>query len=212
MQTFVMMPFSKEFAVIRDSIRTAAVRAEVECVWADEITDAGRISDQIVAEIRRSWACIADVSGQNPNVAWEIGFAQALGKPVITISHSASDLFFDLKDQRTIVYERDNLSLTLTQALTTSLTRLRATQPSVPPEDLLGTTGHEKMSMVIAAKRIGNTPYGFFDLISRNAKKHIFIAAQNHFYFLERSERREQLRTELAKFLKGDATRMVDVM
>ena len=211
MHIFVMMPFREEFDVIRTSIRDAAARAKVECVWADELTEAGQISDQIVAEIRRSWACIADVSGQNPNVAWEIGFAQALGKPVITISQSASDLFFDLKDQRTIVYERENLPRTLIQTLTTWLERLRAKQPAVPPEDLIGTIGHEKTSLVLGAKRVADTPYGFFDLIAR-ARKHLFLAAQNHFFFVERPERGQQLRDELVRFLKGDTSRRVDIM
>ena len=83
MKIFVMMPFRQEFDAVRSSVRVAADRAKVECVLADEIVEAGPISDQIVAEIRRSWACIADVTGQNPNVAWEIGFAQALGKKLL---------------------------------------------------------------------------------------------------------------------------------
>jgi len=211
MPIFVMMPFKEEFAVIRASVREAANRAKVECVWADEITEAGQISDQIVAEIRRSWACIADVTGQNSNVAWEIGYAQALGKPVMTIAQSALDLFFDLKDQRTIVYSRDNLSRTLVQHLTTWLERLRWSQPSVPPEDLVGTVGHEKTSLVLGAKRIADTPYGFFDLIAR-AKVHVFLAAQNHFFFVERPERAEQLRTELLQFLNVSKSRRVDIM
>jgi len=211
MKIFVMMPFREEFDAVRSSIREAAGRAKVECVWADEITEAGPISDQIIADIRGSWACIADVTGQNPNVAWEIGFAQALGKPVITVAQSASDLFFDLKDQRTIVYELKDLSRTLVQTLTTWLERLRARQPAVPPEDLVGTSGHEKTSLVLGAKRLADTTYGFFDLIDR-AHSHIFLAAQNHFFFIERPERGEQLRDGLARFLGSDPKCRVDIM
>lgn len=211
MKIFVMMPFRTEFEAVRASIREAANRAKVECVWADEITEAGPISDQIVAEIRCAWACIADVTGQNPNVAWEIGFAQSLGKPVIAIAQSASDLFFDLKDQRTIVYELRDLPRTLVQVLTTWLERLRARQPGVPPEDLVGTTGHEKTSLVLGAKRLADTQYGFFDLIGR-AHSHLFLAAQNHFFLVERPERGERLRTALASFIAGGSARRVDIM
>ena len=211
MKIFVMMPFRQEFDAVRSSIREAAGHAKVECVWADEITEAGPISDQIVAEIRRSWACIADVTGQNPNVAWEIGFAQALGKPVITIAQSPSDLFFDLKDQRTIVYAKGDLSRTLVQTLTTWLERLRERQPGVPPEDLVGTAGHEKTSLVLGAKRLADTKYGFFDLMGR-AHSHLFLAAQNHFFFVERSERGDQLRAALTRFLVGAPGRRVDIM
>jgi hypothetical protein len=206
-----MMPFREDFDVIRRSIREAASRAKVECIWADEIIEAGPITEQIVNEIRRSWACIADVTGQNPNVAWEIGFAQALGKPVVAIAQSAMDLFFDLKDQRTIVYSREDLPRTLVQHLTIWLERLRSSQPSVPPEDLVGTTRHENTTLVLGAKRIADTPYGFFDLIAR-AKDHLFLAAQNHFYFAERPERGEQLRSELTRFLGVSKSRRVDIM
>lgn len=211
MHIFVMMPFKTSFDEIRTAVRQAANQAKVECVWSDEITDAGKISEHIVSMIRRSWACIADVSGQNPNVAWEIGYAQALGKPVITISESAADLFFDLKDQRTIVYEREHLSRTLVQVLTIWLGRLRSHQPTVPPEDLIGTPGHENTSLVVGAKRVADTKYGFFDLIQK-AQSHLFLAGQNHFYFAEKPERETKLRDELQSFLETHESRRVDVM
>lgn len=205
------MPFRDEFAVIRKAILDAAERAKVRCVFADDNTQAGQVSDQIVAEIRRSWACIAEITGQNPNVAWEIGFAQALGKPVMPITDAPLNLFFDLKDQRTIIYDRRDLGRTLTQTLTAWLERLLVSKPFVPPEDLLGTEGHEGTSSVLAMKRIAGTPYGFFDIVTK-ARKHVFMAAQNHFYFTENPERKRQFQEAIGTFLSADSTRTFDVM
>jgi len=208
MHTFVMMPFNADFLVVRESIRDAANRANIECVWADEITSEGRITDQIISAIRESTACIADVSGQNANVAWEIGYAQALGKPLMTVAQSSSDLFFDVKDRRTILYDLRHLGL-LAQKLTTWLIGLKSA--TAAPEDLVGTKGHEATSYVVAAKRVADSPYVFSNLIAR-AHEHIFLAAQNHFFFLEPSFRQEQLKTHLLEFLKTDTSRRVDIM
>jgi hypothetical protein len=206
---FVMMPFEPEFDPIRASIREAASRARAECVWADEITKIGHITDQITEGIRKSRACVADVTGRNPNVALEIGYALALGKPIIVLAEdSASHLFFDLKDQRTIVYERGKLPR-LIHNLTVMLEKIP--QSSVPPEDLVGTERHERTSLALVAKRVADTPYAFFDLFSQ-AKTHIFVAAQNHFFLAETSTRQEQLRTMLVKFLQADSSRRIDIM
>jgi hypothetical protein len=209
MNVFVMMPFKPEFNTIRASIREAAGRARAICVWADEITKTGHITKQIMDEIRKSVACIADVTGQNPNVALEIGYAQALGKPIIVLAeHSASQLFFDLKDQRTIVYERANLPR-LIQDLTIMLEDIP--EADALPEDLVGTERHERTSVALVAKRVADTPYGFFDLFSR-AHTHVFAAAQNHFFLIETPARQEQLRSTLRKFLQDDPSRRVDIM
>ena len=47
---------------------------------------------------------IADVTGANPNVYLEIGYAWGLGRPTMLIAHSADELKFDLKTQRCYVY------------------------------------------------------------------------------------------------------------
>lgn len=209
MRVLAMMPFNEKFKPIRESIRLAATTAHVECVFADEITQAGGIIDQIVAEIRQSCACVADVTGQNANVVWEVGYAMALGKQVITMAQSPADLFFNLKGQRTIIYDPDESKLPLThrQTLITWLNGVRESHSSVPPEDLVGCAGHEKTSLVLGAKRVVDTQYCSFDLMGR-AKDHILMAAQNHFFFLDKGE---QLREALLRFL-DEPSRRVDIM
>jgi hypothetical protein len=211
MRCFVMMPFKPEFRDIRTDIREAASRAQVECIWNDEIFDVGRITEQIVVEIKKSWACIAEITGRNPNVVWELGFAAALGKPTIILAQSSDDLFFDLKDQWTIIYKVNERQGSLVQPLTLSLERLKQKMSSVPPEDLLGTRGHEKMTHVLGAKRLNDTPYGFFDLIKR-AKSRIFLAAQNHYFFIETKERQERFRTSIRDFLLNNSSGRIDIM
>jgi hypothetical protein len=59
---------------------------------------------------RRTWArwkpvLIADCTGRNPNVCYEIGVAHTLGRTVILITQSKDDVPFDLQSIRYILYE-----------------------------------------------------------------------------------------------------------
>jgi hypothetical protein len=85
---FVMMPFRAEFddvySIVTDSI--AAVDESMNVIRLDEVRAAGSITQDLVEMIRKSTLCLADVTGANPNVMWEVGFAAALGKPVIAIT------------------------------------------------------------------------------------------------------------------------------
>jgi Nucleoside 2-deoxyribosyltransferase len=117
---FVMMPFVSDFddvyAAVKDAI--AAVDASFKVVRLDEIRAAGSITDDLIAEMRKSTLCLADVTNANPNVMWEVGFATALGKPVVAISQGSDKLPFDIKDVRILTYSRASLAKTLRDPLT----------------------------------------------------------------------------------------------
>ena len=48
---------------------------------------------------------IADCTGRNPNVFYEIGIAHTIGKPTIIISQNIDDIPFDLRHLRSIIYD-----------------------------------------------------------------------------------------------------------
>ena len=48
---------------------------------------------------------IANISGRNPNVFYELGLAHALGKPVIIVSESLSDIPFDINSSRILAFD-----------------------------------------------------------------------------------------------------------
>jgi len=72
---------------------------------ADTIAAPGRITKQIITEIVACDVMIADVTGDNPNVMYEIGLRQALLRPYILMAEKGHPLPFDLADIRTIFYE-----------------------------------------------------------------------------------------------------------
>lgn len=120
MKCFVIMPFASEFGDVYATIRRAVDSAKVGIAYAfrlDELKAAGRITDDLVRELNDSAICIADLTGSNPNVMWEVGYAMALQKPVIFISQNADSLPFDLRLMRTIQYVRNALAGTLERQL-----------------------------------------------------------------------------------------------
>jgi hypothetical protein len=64
-----------------------------------------RIVPSIMNAIRRSAFIIADVSEPRPNVYYELGFAQALGKDVLTCAFEGTQLPFDIFDVPTLYWD-----------------------------------------------------------------------------------------------------------
>ena len=103
---FVAMPLHKDLdAVYRDHICAVAERQKLTVGRADEIFSEQAIIDEIWALIIRSRLIVADCTGRNPNVFYEIGIAHTVGKPVIAITQSTADVPFDLTHRRYIKYE-----------------------------------------------------------------------------------------------------------
>lgn len=101
---FVLMPFAKSFDGIWGILREAVTRHGDDCVRADDIFKPGLVMADVLARIRGADYLIADLTGRNPNVYYELGYAHAIAKPVILITRDASDVPFDLRNHRIIAY------------------------------------------------------------------------------------------------------------
>lgn len=55
---------------------------------------------------------IADCTGRNPNVFYELGIAHTLGKPTILLTQDIGDIPFDVRSKRFIVYQNSMTGLT----------------------------------------------------------------------------------------------------
>lgn len=125
---FVLMPFSEPFDIVyHEIIKPIVVSNGIEVLRADDIYGPGIIMEQIRSAIQQSRFCISDVTGRNPNVLYELGIAQTLGKPTILLVQDMKDVPFDLKTNRFILYDikntgslekvRSDLDLTIKQVL-----------------------------------------------------------------------------------------------
>lgn len=107
---FVLMPFNKEFDSIYNSvIKPCVVNLGFDCKRADEIFSTKVIISDIQECIQNSKFLITDLTGRNPNVFYELGFAHALKKEVILITQSKEDVPFDVQHIRYIKYNIEDL-------------------------------------------------------------------------------------------------------
>lgn len=102
---FVLMPFDKIFDdVYKLGIKETANQLGILAERVDEQIFQEGILERIYRQIDMADLIIADMTGQNPNVFYEVGYAHARGKICILMTKDAGDIPFDLKHHRHIVY------------------------------------------------------------------------------------------------------------
>jgi hypothetical protein len=100
------MPFEKDKRPIyEDHLMGCAKRLNLSCGRADDFFSTNAIMHDVWSGICRSRLIVADCTGRNPNVFYEIGIAHTLDKPTILISQSLDDVPFDLRHRRVFLYE-----------------------------------------------------------------------------------------------------------
>jgi hypothetical protein len=102
---FVLMPFATEF----NDIYTFGIKGAAEEIGAyaerlDEQIFAENILERLYNQINKADVIVADMTGRNPNVFYEVGYAHALGKIVLLLTKNTDDIPFDLKHYPHIVY------------------------------------------------------------------------------------------------------------
>lgn len=106
---FVLMPFDAEFSsVYSDLIKPALENAGYEVERADEPLERQNVLRTIVRRIYEAELIVADLTGGNPNVFYELGIAHGLGRPTVLITQAPdgapSDVPFDLRSYRIEFY------------------------------------------------------------------------------------------------------------
>ena len=83
---FVIAPFEEDRTEIYESIIKPAVEKKgLDCKRADDFKTNTNKLNNIIRNIWKSEFIIADLTGLNPNVMYELGFAHAMNKEVIMI-------------------------------------------------------------------------------------------------------------------------------
>jgi len=102
---FVLMPFDEAFDDVYNlGIKEACKSAGAYCERIDEQIFSESILERVYNQISKADIIIADMTGRNVNVFYEVGYAHALGKSVILLTRNADDIPFDLKHYPHIVY------------------------------------------------------------------------------------------------------------
>jgi predicted transcriptional regulator len=103
---FVLMPFSDLFFLnYEEAIRPALEAAGLRGVHAGEIFGTREIMEDIWESICVARVIVADVTGRNPNVFYELGIAHTLGKECVVLTQNSQDVPFDITARRYIQYD-----------------------------------------------------------------------------------------------------------
>jgi hypothetical protein len=106
MDVFIAAPFSAQFDAIALTHVTPSITAlGWTCGGVRDVFASTSIMGDIWTLIINSKLVVADCTGRNPNVFYEMGIAHTLGRPVILLTQVPDDVPFDLRHLRYILYE-----------------------------------------------------------------------------------------------------------
>jgi len=118
---FVIMPFRSEYDEVYGEIKCCLNANGFICNRADEIFGSVPIIGKILKEMLRSHFIVADLTGQNPNVFYELGIAHSFkdANNIVLISQNLEDVPFDIRHLSTIIYDKGNYKLLTSRILKT---------------------------------------------------------------------------------------------
>lgn len=95
--------------VLKHIVRPAATSCDYKVLRADEIEKPGMITSQVIQHVVNEQLVIADLTGWNPNVFYELAIRHAIRKPVIQLINKGDRIPFDVAGSRTIYIDLHDL-------------------------------------------------------------------------------------------------------
>ena len=104
-KAFVIMPFGSDFNdVYKLGIKATAKECDVEAKRLDDDFFDTNMVEEIYKKINDADFIIADMTGRNPNVFYEVGYADAKNKLILLLTQNVNDIPFDFKQRLHIEY------------------------------------------------------------------------------------------------------------
>ena len=103
---FVAMRFAEPYNTLYSEVIHKQVKElGFEPIRMDEKNGPGIVFQDMQREIQRAEVIIAEITPPNPNVFYELGYAQALNKPTILLARRDTQLPFDIQSYRVVFYD-----------------------------------------------------------------------------------------------------------
>ena len=103
---FVAMAFGKQLDdVFYYGIQRPVHGAGYVCERMDHVWFTGDIISWLKERIETAQIIIAELSGSNPNVYLEVGYAWGKGRPTILLAPNVGELAFDVQGHRCLIYD-----------------------------------------------------------------------------------------------------------
>ena len=105
-RAFIIMQFTNPYnSLYTEVIKPVSEKMGFDAIRADNIYKPGIILNDIIQEIVESDIIIAEITPENANVFYELGYAHALEKPTILLADKDKKLPFDIAGRRCIFYD-----------------------------------------------------------------------------------------------------------
>lgn len=103
-RVFIISPFTPDMEPVYLAIARAARAVGLHAERVKDMPGDYRITGLILTMIERARFIVADLTHERPNVYYELGYARALGKTVITIQRAGTTAHFDVYDWTCLEY------------------------------------------------------------------------------------------------------------
>lgn len=164
---FMIQPFdSAKFDKRFDDVYQPAIEAAGLVAYRVDRDPNVEVPIEAIEEgIRNATICLADITSDNPNVWYELGFAFAAGRPVVMVcsdERTTRKYPFDIQHRTIIGYKPEsssdfeNLQSSLTDRLKALLTKKEALRQIAEAEQLVPTRGLTQSELIVLAVLAGD--------------------------------------------------------
>jgi len=184
-QCFVIQPFDggtfdKRY---KETFKPAIEKADLEPYRADKDPSVEVPIEAIEEGIRSAAICFADITTDNPNVWYELGYARASGRPVVMICSDervGNKYPFDIQHRTVIRYETksqgdyEDLELAITEKLTALLAKGETLRQMAEEQQVAPVSGLSQQELSVLAVMAGSVAPGdvlSFHSIRNDAEK-----------------------------------------
>lgn len=135
---FFAVPYDSASAELRDAVNIASQNAGFVLMRADQqFAPSQQVAEQIRVALERASLVVGDATAANANVMWELGYAQALKKPILLVTQDPGSIPFDLSSVRAVTYHSGSSFQSLVARLTDAISETLALEKpgAVAPSD-----------------------------------------------------------------------------
>ena len=118
-ECFFIAPIGDDGTEVRrrsDGVRDWVVKpaaeaaAGLQTIRADDVGEPGQITAQAVQHCLKAKGAVADLTGGNPNVYYELSIRHGAQSPVVLIANEGTKLPFDISQSRVIFFDNTDLN------------------------------------------------------------------------------------------------------
>jgi len=95
---------------VMNHVLLPALSNSFEIIRADKIVKPGSITQDVIEHVYESDLVVADLTGLNANVMYEVGIRHSFNRPIIQIAQNGQKLPFDIASERMIFFDVTSLS------------------------------------------------------------------------------------------------------